>query len=210
MELIDYLNRHFITREQLLAHCGCGGEALDTLQRRGMMPRPSYRLRLEIGCESFFGPHQEQAALEYYARGCAAWLGLLQAVDGPAQAFQVFAARYRERIAQLAAEGLVPAGGKLAGDDHIASEWRHFLDGTYGLCTASGLPEDIAAKEAAAMLIQELTAAGPEQVLTDVQRRRLSAAVDLLDRASAPFAPHERVRSSRRRLVDEVRQAWRL
>lgn len=40
------------------------------------------------------------------------------------------------------------------------------------------------------------------------QRRRLAAAVDLLDRVSAPFAPHEVARSSRQRYVDEVRAAW--
>jgi aminoglycoside/choline kinase family phosphotransferase len=120
----------------------------------------------------------------------------------------VFAERYRRRLAQLGDENLCTNVEALAADAHIAVEWGHFLDGTYGLCTRSGLPEDIAAKEAAIVLIRELSSQGGAQELGDEQRKRLAAAVDLLDAASAPFAPHEVARSSRRRYVDEIRAAW--
>jgi hypothetical protein len=210
MNLIDYLNRHFLTREQLLARCGIDGLRLDELQRLGMMPQPSYRLRLELACDSFFGPHQESHSVDYYAQGCAAWAGLLETLEGPKQAFHVFADRYRRRLGQLAGDGMLPDGLALAADAHLAAEWGHFLDGTYGLCTRSGLPEEIAAKEAALALIRALTERGGQRGLDEEQRRRLARAVDLLDRASASFAPHEVARSSRRRYVDEVRAAWRL
>jgi hypothetical protein len=208
MNLIDYLNQHFLTREQLLARCGIDGTRLEALQRLGMMPRPSYRLRLDLACDSFFGAHQASHALDYYAQGYAAWAGLLEALDGPEQAFRIFAGRYRRRLAQLAAEVLLADADGLTADAHIAAEWRHFLDGTYGVCTRSGLPEEIAAKEAAIVLIRALTAREGEEKLSEAQRGRLAAAVDLLDHASAPFAPHEVARSSRRRYVDEVRAAY--
>jgi hypothetical protein len=208
MNLIDYLNRHFLTREQLLARTGMDGARLAALQERGMMPRPSYRLRLELACDSFFGRHDECHAIDWYAQGYVAWAGLLDALDDPRQAFHVFADRYRRRLAQLADDNLCTVGGELAADAHIAAEWGHFLDGTYGLCTRSGLPEDIAAKEAAIAVIRELTPRESGQGLADEGRRRLAAAVDLLDAASAPFAPHEVARSSRRRYVDDVRATW--
>jgi len=208
MKLIDYLNTHFLSRERLLARCGIDEGRLGELQERGMMPRPSYRLRVELSCDSFFGPHGEQHAIDWYPQGAPAWAGLLAALDDPRQACEVFASRYRRRLAQLGDDGLPAAAGSLNGDAHIASEWRHFLDGTYGLCTRAGLPEEIAAKEAAIVLIRELTALGAQQGLNEEQRRRLAAAVDLLDRVSAPFAPHEVARSSRRRYVDEVRATW--
>jgi hypothetical protein len=173
-----------------------------------MMPRPSYRLRLQVACDSYFGPHEESHAIDWYAQGAVAWAGLLEMLDGPRQAFHVFADRYRRRLAQLAGDGLLPDAGELANDAHIAAEWRHFLDGTYGLCTRTGLPEEIAAKEAAIAVIRALTELGARQGLHDEQRSRLAAAVDLLDRVGAPFAPHEVARSSRRRYVDEVRAAW--
>jgi hypothetical protein len=208
MNLIDYLNQHFLTREQLLAHAGIDDARLGELQDRGMLPRPSYRLRMDIACDSFFGAHAENHAIDWYAHGTVAWAGLLGTLDGPDQALQVFAGRYRRRLAQLAAEGLLTDDGALASDAHIGSEWRHFLDGTYGLCTRTGLPEDIAAKEAAIVRIRALTELGARQGLDEEERRKLADAVDLLDRVSAPFAPHERMRSSRRRWVDEVRAAW--
>jgi hypothetical protein len=202
MNLIDYLNKHFLSREQLLARTGIDGARLDALQERGMMPRPSYRLRLQLSCDSFFGPHAESHAIDWYAQGYVAWAGVLSTLAGPEQAWQVFAERYRCRLAQLA------AAEALMLDAHIAAEWRHFLDGTYGLCTRSGLPEDIAAKEAAIVIIRGLTEPGASRDLDEDERQRLAAAVDLLDAASAPFAPHEVARSSRRRYVDAVRAAW--
>ena len=208
MNLIGYLQNHFLTREQLLARCGIDGAYLDALQSKGMMPRPSYHLRLDLGCDSFFGQHEEQHTIAWYAQGYVAWAGLLAALDDPRQAHGVFAQRYRRRLEQLAVDKLVIDPQALAADAHIDAEWSHFLDGTYGLCTRSGLPEDIAAKEAAIVLIRALTEAGARQQLNKEERERLAAAVELLDRASAPFAPHEVARSSRRRYVDEVRAAW--
>ena len=99
MELIDYLNQHFFTRAQLLAAACITGERLDTLIREGVMPRASYRLRLALGCDSFFGAHAEEHAVEYYARGSAAWIGALQAC--PSDPFGMFARRYREALAEL-------------------------------------------------------------------------------------------------------------
>lgn len=198
MELIDYLTRHFLTRAQLLAASGITSARLDALIGDGRMPQPSYRLQLGIRCASFFGEHDEQVEAEYYATGTPAWIGMLEAT--PEDPFAVFARRYRNALGALPLTTSDPKLG--AGlDAHLQDEWRHFLAGTYGLCTRSGLPEDIAAKELAVCVIRELTAAEDGQ--PDLERLR--QAVDLLDRASSPFAPHERLRSSRHRLVDMVR-----
>lgn len=206
MDLIEYLTKQFFTREQLLGHARIDGQRLDQWQQRRMMPRPSYRLRLDVACDSFFGEHRETRAIEYYAKGYVAWTALLPTLADEEQALAHFANRYRKRLAELAASG--PGDfTALVSSSHIASEWQHFLDGTYGLCTVSGLPEDIAAKEAAIVVIRELTS---EQVLTSSKREHLRTCVDLLDRVSTPFAPHEVARSSRRRYVDDVRQAYRL
>jgi hypothetical protein len=205
MELIDYLNNHFLSRDQLLHASGIDGRQLDELIANERMPQPSYRLRVSVACDSFFGAHAEDVAIDYFAKGYPAWIGMLMASQTPA--YETFATRYR---AALAALPLRSAHPKLnAGvDAHLREEWRHFLAGTYGLCTCSGLPEDIAAKELAICVIQELTGSplppGPAGIDT------LRTATDLLDRASSPFAPHERARSSRKRYVDEVRLAYGL
>lgn len=211
MDLINYLNGAFLTQDQLLAAAGIDGGQLAELKRGGAMPQPSYRLRLELACDSFFGAHSEQLSADYYAKGTPSWIGVLQTVGSAEAAYEVFARRYRTRLAQLAAAGVASRAPKLNEglDAHLRDEWQHFLNGTYGLCTTSGLPEEIAAKEIAIAVIKEITE-GREQALTDAEHQRLTQAVDLLDLASAPFAPHELARSSRQRLVNEMRKTWRL
>lgn len=212
MELIRYLNDSFFTEAQLLAVSGLGPEELASLQGRAMMPKASYRLRMDVRCDSYFGPHEQHSRIDYYARGYASWIGLLQSLASDAGAYRVFADRYRARLKQLATAGLSSTADKLnAGlDGHLHEEWQHFLDGTYGLCTKTGLPEDIASKELASTIIRETIDQPREQALTMRETVRLTLAVDLLDTASAPFAPHERERSSRHRLIDEVRRHYQL
>jgi hypothetical protein len=199
MDLINYLNKHFLTRDQVLAASRIDGARLDELAARGAVPSPSYTLRLQIACNSFFGPHEETCGVDYYACGMPAWIG---AVEAGAEPFAYFAQRYRDALAALplrAEDAKLNAGLS----DHLQNEWTHFLSGTYGLCTRSGLPEDIAAKELAICVVRELTDDG--RTLNEADLARLRAAVDMLDRASSAFAPHERERSSRRRYVEAMR-----
>ncbi|HEX8613267.1 MAG TPA: DUF6058 family natural product biosynthesis protein [Telluria sp.] len=212
MELIRYLSDCYFTEEQLLAVSGLDPDELAALQQRGMMPQASYRLRLDVHCDSFFGPHQEHKQLAYYAKGYASWIGLLQSLGDESDALRVFAERYRARLAQLRAAGLCTDDPKLnAGlDEHLREEWRHFLEGTYGVCTKTGLPEDIASKELATTIIREIIGKPAEQALSTRDRVCLTLAVDLLDTASGRFAPHEKERSSRHLLIDEVRKTYQL
>lgn len=212
MELIRYLNEGFFTQAQLLAACGIDLAQLTALQQRGVVPQASYRLKLDLACDSFFGPHSEQASIDYYAKGYASWTGLVQTLARDADAYDVFETRYQRRLEQLRAAGASSSHDKLnAGlGKHLEDEWRHFLSGTYGLCTRSGLPEDIAAKEVAIAIIKDITEQRQTPALGDAERASLTVAVDLLDAASSMFAPHERARSSRHRLVDQMRETYRL
>jgi hypothetical protein len=200
MELIRYLENNFYTREQLLASSGASDAQLAQWQAARMMPKASYSLQLELACNSVFGLHEERAHVEYYARCYVEWIAVLRTLGSEAEALALFASRYRSRLDELAALALMPSDAAILGEAHIASEWAHFLAGTYGLCTVSGLPEDIAAKEAAIALIREL------QDAPQPDAARLRAAVGLLDRASAAFAPHERTRSSRHKYVDGLQE----
>ncbi|PRC94542.1 DUF6058 family natural product biosynthesis protein [Solimicrobium silvestre] len=208
MELIHYLNNEFFTQQQLLVASEIDLSELETLQLKGLMPRPSYSLKLDLSCNSFFGLHQEQANLDYYAKSYAGWIAEIRPLTSSADAFRLFSDRYKARLRQLyAALDLRTHNEKLnAGlDAHITSEWTHFLAGIYGLCTKSGLPEDIAAKELAIMIINQITELRANPILSQTERARLTVAVNLLDEASSSFAPHEVLRSSRHRLIDQMR-----
>ncbi len=209
MELVDYLSRYFLTTQQLVEGSKVSTNELADYQDRGIMPRPSYQLKMTIDANSFFGKHTEQHAIEYYPKGYLSWLGLLQINHTPQSVYQIFCKRYQSTIAELKTQGHCTNDPKLGNqlDNHIKDEWQHFLDGTYGLCTRSGLPEDIAAKEFAISQINELTSL---EILDDKQLKQLNSAVGLLDSASALFAPHEREKSSRQRLINDVRREYKL
>ena len=210
MELIRYLHEHFFSEEQLLAVSGIALAELTELQARAMLPQASYRLQLDVQCMSYFGPYKQHAQLAYYAKGYASWIGLLQSLGSEADAFGTFAQRYRDRLHQLTQAGMCTRDPRFhAGlDQFLREEWAHFLEGTYGLCTKTGLPEDIAAKSLGTAIVEEITGNSPERALTAHDRVCLTLAVDLLDTASTPFAPHERTRSSRQRLIDDVRHTY--
>ena len=129
--------------------------------------------------------------------------------DSTEAVYSVFVNRYKIAVESFKDQGCFSAHSKVTSgiDEHIKEEWSHFLNGTYGLCTKSGLPEDIAAKELSILVINELS---EQNELSPEQLKKLSLAVDLLDSASSLFAPHERLKSSRHRLVNEVRRQFQL
>ncbi|MCO7190644.1 MULTISPECIES: DUF6058 family natural product biosynthesis protein [unclassified Pseudoalteromonas] len=207
--LFKYLDTTFYTTQKLLEIADISDQMLKALQDNKLMPRASYTLSLNLNCDSFFGHFKENHTLEYYAKGYALWLNAIRKEQNKAQAYEIFSARYRNMLTRLNCLGYSSNHPKLTTflSDHIAQEWQHFLDGTYGLCTCTGLPEDIAAKEFAIIKINELC---DLKKLGQADREVLTFAVNLLDGVSAPFAPHERDRSSRRRFVDDVREKYGL
>jgi len=64
-----------------------------------------------------------------------------------------------------------------------------------------------AAKEFAITQINELT---ERANLSGIEVEKLQSAVNLLDAASSAFAAHEQLKSSRQRLVNEVRRLYQL
>ncbi|GAB2903677.1 DUF6058 family natural product biosynthesis protein [Microbulbifer echini] len=159
MELIEYLQNHFYLKEQLLSLCNLGQEEFTSYQNTFVMPKASYTLVLDLQCHSFFGAHSESQNREFYAKGYVSWLKNLQSQSNPEQVFTLFKKRYLDTVYQLKSIGHACSGRKMNKglSTHIENEWKHFIDGTYGLCTKSGLPEDIARKELASIEIKELT-----------------------------------------------------
>ena len=208
MKIIEYLNQHFYNLDQLLELTQVSKQSLRRYQSKLLMPKASYYIDFQLSCRSFFGKHQQHQSYEYYAKGYGAWLAFVDTRSDGKAVYQHFHRRYQTRVSQLIAQdGLFNIELVEDLDSHIANEWQHFLDGTYGLCTRTGLPEDIAAKELAIMQINQLK---DHLRLTAQQRKQLIAAVDLLDSVSALFAPHERTQSSRERLINQVRRQHQL
>jgi hypothetical protein len=84
--------------------------------------------------------------------------------------------------------------------------WTHFLNGTFGLCVANPISEaHIAYKE---VLQEKLTAQSDNGTRTLFAPPEVAPLLELVDAyaaASMPFSPVEFGRSSRKRLVDDLR-----
>ncbi|HTD05331.1 DUF6058 family natural product biosynthesis protein [Undibacterium sp.] len=222
MSLLDYLNANFYTTSQLLAKSGIDAGTLHAWENAGCMPMPSYRLEMQLHCQSFFCGHDETQQLDFYARDYVEWLGFLHTLSPSAslvrQAYTAFHERYSAQALKLFLQGIQPArfkaqagGADLAAlDAHIGEEWLSFLKGTYGLCTRSGLPEDIANKEMATLAIDEITDRQRKEALTTAESVDLIKAMRLLDQASSMFAPHERAGSSRQRCIAAAAEKYNL
>ncbi|PHZ83853.1 DUF6058 family natural product biosynthesis protein [Paremcibacter congregatus] len=209
MSLLAYLEKNFFTRQEMLQKTGLTAGEFDHLQKAQLIPRPSYVTETSVSCSSFFGPFSESQIIEYYARDSVSWVKLANKLATGPVAFRLFKQRYQAKISRLNDLGYLSDHPKVTSglDQHIVEEWQHFLDGIYGLCTTTGLPEEIAAKELAITIIKAFLEKEP---LTEDDRRQLKNAVDLLDDVSAPFAPHEIAKSSRQRLINDVHETYAL
>ena len=78
MELIKYLNKYFFTRQYLLEITKITEQDLIKYQEDGLMPKCSYKLSLNIKSDSFFGSHDDEQEIEYYAKGYSSWLAIIQ------------------------------------------------------------------------------------------------------------------------------------
>ena len=201
MLIINYLNKNFYTLNQLLNYSKLDLDTFRHYQKDGLMPLYSYRLQMDYKCSSFLSEAKKKEDIEFYSKGYVTWLSMLEFLDTKEKAFKYFKNEYTKTIKELAVLGLSSNEEKLTKslDEHINQEWNYFLDGSYGLCTKSGLVKDIAIKEVAISCIKELE----KDIKGNIDN--LTLAVDLLDNASALFAPHERENSSRVKIIERLR-----
>jgi hypothetical protein len=205
MDLLSYLNQHFYTKTQLLEKSQISAVDFNQYQQKAMMPSASYLL--SIKCDSFFGEHNEAQASEFFPKAYVSWLTDLTAMPDAQTAFEVFSSGYKSQLQKLNDFGLYSVDDKFNKNlnNHIKQEWQHFLKGTYGVCTQSGLVEDIATKELSTSNINELIS---NKELSGQKRKQLQISIDLLDSATSLFAPHERQNSSRVKLIEYVKNSY--
>jgi len=205
MDLLSYLNQHFYTKTQLLEKSQISAVNFKQYQQKSMMPAASYLL--SIKCDSFFGKHSEAQASEFFPKAYVSWLTDLTAMPDAQTAFEVFSVRYKSQLQKLHDFGLYSVDDKFNKglNNHIKQEWQHFLKGTYGVCTQSGLVADIATKELSTSIINKLIL---NKELSGQKWEHLKASINLLDSATSLFAPHERKNSSRVKLIEYVKNNY--
>lgn len=222
--LDTYLDQHYLDAVQFATHCGIDPAELDALIAAQCVPAPSYVVSGGTTVHSaVFGALPAPGARNghYFHPATATWVARahqLRADVGDAavsaQMRCMFARRLRIALARcnrtlwrlpdsFGADGSERSPGL---ERRLQAMWAHFLQGTYGLCVA--VPSDeaaIARKEILQEKLMALSDNGTHERFDASERKQLLRLIGAYARASMPFSPVEYPRSSRKRLVDDLR-----
>ena len=212
MAMKDYLQSRYCTAEVIAARSGMSLAEFDRLVGDGVIPQPSYIILPDRAVSAVFGdlPTDGAAPGRYFAPSQAAWIA--RALDTGAGGLE---ASFRDRMAEALAEAdrsifrltdsFDEGGLRLPGlDARINDMWDSFVKGVFALCVVNGDCEAaIARKE---ILQEKLTALTAEGTSIDgMPEEELERLIDDYAAAAMPFAPSEYARTSRKRLVDDLR-----
>lgn len=223
-ELQLYLNRHFLNRAQFAAACAISEAELNDLLAAQILPGPSYIVseNATINSAVFGESDVTDTVTGEYFRGChTVWCERakqLVAEHGETAAPKLMKQEFmRDYIAALTemnasvwhlrdcfeADGTVNIAG-LA--ENAELHWKHFLLGTFGICTANPVSAaEIACKGVLQEKLSHLTANGSKTDFSAAEARGILPVVDAFANAAMWFSPAEYARSSRKRLVDDLR-----
>jgi hypothetical protein len=222
--IATYLARNFRTAAQLAADCSIEPDALYRLVDERLVPAPSYSVSAQGSLLSkAFGEFPAGAATpgDYFHPANATWVSLaLDARErlGARQAHHALKARFQHNFALALREcdrtifrltdSFTDAGQPRAEGIGVrtAEAWEAFLDGIYSLCVADPSSEmAIARKEVLQEALNKLSNDEAEWASAE-GKARMGVLIDQYAQASMPFSPLEYARSSRKRLVDDLRE----
>jgi Family of unknown function (DUF6058) len=223
-DLDRYLSRHYLNAEQFAAACDIAVDELEDLIRRELIPSPSYIVSDDALHSYVFGslPAPGAIAGQYFHPAMAAWvararhdLAMHGAENAPLRAKRMFEQEFATALLQLDATlHRMPDAFDASGDPiatgltaRLESAWEHFIRGTFGLCVANPVSAlEIARKEVLQEKLTAVTNDGTKHTVADADLKLVRELIDRYEAASMPFSPIEYPRSSRKRLVDDLRR----
>ncbi|MDE2427535.1 MAG: hypothetical protein KGM99_02335 [Burkholderiales bacterium] len=217
--LENYLQQHFLNAAQFASHCGIRETQLQDWIQQQLIPRPSYVVTGDGHIVSdVFGALDAAGATpgDYFHPDMAVWVARAQRLlkdDDAAQAGQVmqqeFGAQFGAALTQLHRSTWQLNDG-VAHDADIQARteaaWSHFLKGTFGVCVAHPVSEAAIARK---LVLQEklrsLTDDGNKTNFTRDEAQIVLTTIAEFDQVAMAFSPADYARSSRKRLIDDMR-----
>jgi hypothetical protein len=213
-----YLRQHYLPAAQFAALCDVPVETLAMLVGERRIPAPSYLVTSDAMLRSSpFGdmPAPGSTPGEYFHPGHRAWVHRALELRDVAALKERFSRNFASALAQLHAtlwpltDSFTASGVPIASGLAVRLEdaWDSFLDGTFGVCVADPSSESsIATKEVLQEKLSAVTRNGADACPDGLSRDALLALVADYASAAMPFSPVEYPRSSRKRLVDDLRR----
>lgn len=206
MSLAAYLDEHFVDKPTFASLAGVSLQGLEQLIAAEAVPAATYVCNDGSISSAAFGttPTDEPLTGEYFRPECVRWVKIAnQAALGSERAAVLSQLTNELRLSLC---DYVP--DKEAIESKIEGYLPYFFNGTFGLCVADpSTGAGIARKEMLQETLIALTANGTALPAATLSKEELAALVDAFADSAMPFSPAERERSSRKRLVDDVRLA---
>ncbi len=215
--LLTYLYANFFDENSFLSETKLSAEKLHALISNRTMPSASYTLSNFAGSSSFLGKMAEKKTYRFYLKGYGSWADTVRNLDieNEDMARCYFKTQYKaaQKVFMAGSLGkqiryLVPNILDEYGQERFSATWDNFLDGVYGVCTRTGLPENIFLKQMTASFIEQFVQIRTPEAISKSERETLRRAVNLLDQVESDFAPDEVQHSSRQRCIIDVREAY--
>lgn len=185
------------------------------LELAKLVPKASYALEVNLQAKSYVAEHQEVQNYQFYRKNQVEWL---QQIQGDNITTENAARRYFEIQYNLAIrEFLVTNLGQQIvvlypqtqwNLSELNETWEHFLNGTYGLCTRTGMPNEIFLKHLYIGFIEFMVQQHQPDCIKPEPLEILSRAVVALDKVVSDFAPHEVAQSSRQRCIINIKKDY--
>ncbi|WP_206486102.1 DUF6058 family natural product biosynthesis protein [Thalassotalea sp. G2M2-11] len=204
MSLAQYLQQYFVEKSEFAALAGLSVSRLEQLIDIKAIPSATYICDDDSVYSAIFGSTQIETLLtgEYFRPECVRWVHIAHQAPCGAERAAVITQLTKEFRAALASYGQ----SEQAVHAKIQSYLPYFFNGTFGLCVADpSCGASIIKKE---MLQEKLIAITDNGNVSSPVGTSKDALLQLIDDYAAsamPFSPAEYERSSRKRLVDDLR-----
>ena len=209
MSLAAYLQQYFVGKPALAALAAVPVERLDQLIAAQAVPAATYVCDGHSIRSAVFGRIDTAEAIvgEFFRPECVRWVRIADEAPVGTEKSAVEARLVDELRAALAMLGHLHPVGSI--DATIQDFLPAFFDGTFGLCVADpSSGAGIARKELLQKRLTQVTDNGSNPTPAEISRSDLLALIDAYAAAAMPFSPAEYQRSSRKRLVEDLRASW--
>ncbi|MBC3832252.1 hypothetical protein H8K33_12070 [Undibacterium amnicola] len=223
-----YLDQYYLNQTQFALHCELSPQDIEELVDAQLIPAPSYQVSESRHCKSVvFGELidpdsvEELKAGSYFHPAAATWTRYAYTTlqrHPKDEAKGIVKRRFVEEFVQALAiknnstyrlkDCFNETGAALADGiaQRVNTNWQHFLNGVFSLCVAK--PECIANIVHKEILQEKLSVITNNGSRVDYQNEDLATLKKLIDdyaNSTMPFSPLEYPRSSRKRLVEDLR-----
>lgn len=204
MVLESYLEKYFVDKPAFAALSGITLERLDQLVCAGAIPGATYTCNGISIVSAVFGtiPIDEPLKGEFFRPECVRWARIADGAAAGSERAAVLAVLEDELAASLGDHGYAGDVVEAKVRDYLPG----FFNGTFGLCVADpSTGAGIVRKEVLQQTLVEITADGRAPSPPGHAKEDLLTLIDDYARSAMPFSPAEYARSSRKRLVDDLR-----